>query len=123
MSARAWLVALCVSAAVVSAAGPADARAKAAAKPHGKPAAKKSLDPERLRQEVEARIARRRDHLEQTIVRKKVPAAKAGAMRTEFNQTVVEVRNKLAAALADGKLTPEEARAVRAASQRVGRKG
>lgn len=101
---------------------PAEARAKAAPKPAAKAKASKGVDAEKLRHEVEARIAKRRDHLEQTIVRKKVPAAKAGAMRQEFNQTVVDVRNKLGAALADGKVTAEEARVVRAASQRVGRK-
>lgn len=124
MTPRPWWLALCVACAAGTLASPADARAKAvAAKPRAKPAAKKGPDPERLRHEVEARIARRRDALEQTIVRKKVTAAKAGALRTEFNHAVIDVRNKLSAALSDGKLTAEEARAVRAASQRIGRKG
>ncbi len=123
MTARAFVISLALACGVGALSAPVDARAKPSAKAHGeKPAAKKGLDPERLRREVDARIAKRREALERAITRKKLAAAKAGALRTEFNQSVAEVHRKLAAALADGKLTPDEARAVRAASQRVGRK-
>ena len=122
MNTRAILLSVFCAFTALAIATPSDARAKAAPKHGAKPKTPRGLDPERLRHDVEARVAKRRDHLEQLIVRKKVPAAKAGAMRQEFNQSVVEARNKLAAALADGKVTAEEARAVRAATAKIGRR-
>lgn len=87
--------------------------------PHAAKTPKKGVDPERLRAEIEGRIARAKDRLEQHIAKKKVPAARAGAMRQEFNTGVLHVRSRMQVAMNDGVVTRDEARDVRTAARQI----
>lgn len=94
----------------------AEAKPKKAAKA---PPKERGIDTEKLQRDVDARIAKQREKLEQAISKRKLGAAKADAMRAEFNLGVVHVRAKLQAAMADGVVTRGEGRAVLQAASNV----
>lgn len=68
-----------------------------------------------FQQEVEGRIAKRKERLEKRIAEKKIDAAKAKAMRERSEARATAVRAAVVSAAQDGVVTADEAKAVRAA--------
>lgn len=66
-------------------------------------------------QQVEARLAKRKAHVEKRIVDQKLDAAKAKDVRDRFEARAQKVRAAAGEAEKDGVVTAEEARTVRAA--------
>ncbi len=73
-----------------------------------------SVSPERFRHEIEGRIAKARDKMEQSLGRKKLPAGQAQARRQHFEGAVAQLRARVSAVSSDGVVTRGEAREVRA---------
>jgi hypothetical protein len=63
---------------------------------------------------VDARQAKARQHMEERA--SKLPAGEAKELRAKFEETVQKVNAEVAKAVADGTVTKEEAKAVRAAN-------
>jgi hypothetical protein len=63
---------------------------------------------------VDARQAKARQHMEERA--SKLPANEAKELRAKFEETVQKVNAEVAKAVADGTVTKEEAKAVRAAN-------
>ena len=61
---------------------------------------------------IDARMAKARTHMEERV--SKLPADEARVERAKFDQKVRDVNAEVAKAIADGTVTKEEARAVRA---------
>jgi hypothetical protein len=98
------------------------AAGKAAAKKQAK-AEKKGIPAEKLRHEIDGRIARAREKLEHHIEKKKLSAEKSAAARNEFNAGVVHVRAKLDAVSKGGVVTREDAREVRSLARQIKTRG
>ena len=71
-----------------------------------------------FKQHVDARIAKAREHMEERA--SKLPADQAKDLRAKFEAGVVAQNAEVAKAIADGTVTKEEAKAVRAAGPRGG---
>lgn len=113
---------LAPSAARAEAKPAAPVAAKATAKKHAK-AEKKGIPVEKLRHEIDGRIARAREKLEHNIEKKKLSAEKSAAARNEFNAGVVHVRAKLDAVSKGGIVTREDAREVRVLARQIKTRG
>ena len=68
---------------------------------------------------VDARQAKARQHMEERA--SKLPAGEAKELRAKFDETVKKVNVEVAKAVADGTVTKEEAKAVRAANPHHGK--
>ncbi len=68
-----------------------------------------------FQRKVEARIAKRKEHLAKKIVAKKVDAARAKEMLERSEARATALRAAVATAAQDGVVTADEAKAVRAA--------
>jgi hypothetical protein len=69
---------------------------------------------------IDARMAKAQKHLEERV--SKLPADEARVERARFDQKVKDVNAEVAKAIADGTVTKEEARAVRAVAPHGNRK-
>jgi hypothetical protein len=67
-----------------------------------------------FQQRVDAREAKAREQMEKRA--SQLPTDKASALRAKFDERVAKVNAEVAKAVADGTVTKDEARAVRAAS-------
>ena len=67
-----------------------------------------------FKQRVDARIAKMREHVEARA--KNLSADQAKELRANFDNSVAKMNAEVAKAIADGTVTKDEARAVRAAS-------
>jgi hypothetical protein len=67
-----------------------------------------------FKQHVDARLAKARTHMEERA--SKLSAEEAKQVRAKFDQHVAQVNSEVAKVTADGTVTKEEARSVRAAS-------
>lgn len=74
-----------------------------------------------FKQHVDARQAKAREHMEKRAA--SLPADQAKALREQFNANVAKTNAEVAKAIADGTVTADEAKAVRAASPHGGGKG
>jgi len=74
-----------------------------------------------FKQMVEARRVKAREHMEKRA--SQLPADKAKEVRDQFAAGVAKVDAEVAKAVADGTVTKEEAKAVRAANPHHGRRG
>lgn len=74
-----------------------------------------------FKQHVESRQAKMREHMEKRAA--SLPADQAKALRDQFNANIVKVNAEVAKVIADGTVTADEAKAVRAASPHGGGKG
>ena len=72
-----------------------------------------------FQQHVDARIAKARTHMEERA--SKLPADQAKELRAKFEASVAAQKAEVAKAVADGTVTKEEAKAVRAAGPHGGR--
>jgi hypothetical protein len=70
-------------------------------------------------QRVDARLERAKARMESHIAENGVPDAKAQQIRARFDSVVQEVRAEVAKAVADGTVTLEEAKAVRAVARQL----
>ena len=73
------------------------------------------------KQHVEARLEKRKAHLEERIANDKIPADKAAEMRARFAADSAKVSAAVEKAVADGTVTKEEAHEVRQAGGGHGR--
>jgi hypothetical protein len=71
-----------------------------------------------FKQHVDARLAKARQHMEQRA--STLPADQAKELRAKFEQNLATVNAEVAKAIADGTVTADEAKAVRAASPHRG---
>jgi hypothetical protein len=71
-----------------------------------------------FKQHVDARQAKARQHMEERA--SKLAATEAQALRASFDAAAAKVNAEVAKAIADGTVTKEEAKAVRAASPHRG---
>ena len=71
-----------------------------------------------FKQHVDARLTKARAHMEERA--SKLPANEAKELRAKFEQNLATVNAEVAKAIADGTVTKEEAKAVRAASPHRG---
>jgi hypothetical protein len=74
-----------------------------------------------FKQHVDARLAKARTHMEERA--SKLPADQAKELRAKFEANVAAMNAEVAKAVADGTVTKEEAKAVRAAGPHSGRGG
>ena len=72
-----------------------------------------------FKQHVDARQAKARQHMEEKA--SKLSAADATALRAKFNEATAKVNAEVAKAVADGTVTQDEAKAVRAANPHHGK--
>jgi len=72
-----------------------------------------------FKQHVDARQAKARQHMEERA--SKLPANEAQALRAQFDAATAKVNAEVAKAVADGTVTQEEAKAVRAANPHHGK--
>lgn len=70
-------------------------------------------------QHVDARLERAKARMESHIAENNVPEAKAQQIRARFDSIVQEVRAEVAKAVADGTVTLDEAKAIRAVAQKL----
>jgi hypothetical protein len=74
-----------------------------------------------FKQHIDARLTKMRAHLEERV--KTLPTDQAKEMRTNFDASIARLNAEVSKAIADGKVTKEEADAVRAASPHKGKGG
>ena len=68
-----------------------------------------------FKQRVEARLDKQKTHIEERIASKQIPADKVDEARTRYAERRAKVLAAVEAAVADGTVTADEAKAVRAA--------
>jgi hypothetical protein len=88
------------------------ATALAAGEGRGKEHASFPMPAAQFKAKIDARMQKARAHMEERV--SKLPANEAQAQRAQFDQKIAAVNAEVAKATADGTVTKEEARAVRA---------